>query len=403
MQKKTSEGTYNHPQVFSILQCLYTVVSETCSFCRSRNIVAPCTKLRRAKYLRPVEPSRQIPTAIAAAIHPNEVHLLQSLHVSKGFGGPLIKILSSEFGPSINSLPLRHALLALSASTLPAAQYQQQSSYHNTQAYMRLNQNLRNPNSLTAADICTAHVLMVTAAATKSTRELAIHIKGFMAMWTYLSSKGPLSELLSLLGPFFFDSILLCQFVCTAKEDSVPFISTCDFVNDDFSRRSSGFRQRFKYMKHLSEWQPSSRLFQSAYSVCHTLILNIIRIITFFLSDSSSHVSHLMSNMKLVQVELEDKELQQVLRQNEGLVLEQKSYEILSRIVDASPIVIQDLSAAFKVVSKGMVTMSRSDNGMAISYLADMNDILVWMREAIRGMINDTFLKLAPMLCENAI
>ena len=61
------------------------------------------------------------------------------------------------------------------------------------------------------------------------------------------------------------------------------------------------------------------------------------------------------------------------------------------------------LAAAFKIVSKGMITMSRSDNGVPISYLADMDDILVWMREAIRGMINDTFVKLAPILCENTI
>ena len=63
---------------------------------------------------------------------------------------------------------------------------------------------------------------------------------------------------------------------------------------------------------------------------------------------------------------------------------------------------IGELSAPSEITSKEMITMSRS-NGKAISYLADMDDILAWMRELIQGMINSTFLKLTPILCKNTI
>ena len=142
------------------MKCVYESEWLPCQFCSSRQISGPCRKFRGPKAAARVEPSRPIPTAEDAVIRAEDVLLLDYAYsnedLSHAWAKSLFRVMATQYGPNISSLPLRHTMLALCASLLPQMQFGDRFLHHKAESYRALFERVGHPNNLTEADVLAA-------------------------------------------------------------------------------------------------------------------------------------------------------------------------------------------------------------------------------------------------------
>jgi hypothetical protein len=109
-------------------------------------------------------PSRPIATAIEAVITAEE-GLLLTFAYSGGacqneFLNAFLKFLATQYGPSIFSHSLRHAMIALSAILLPEGQFRQTAVDYKRKAWQMLSKKLENQSIPTETDVLTTFLLV---------------------------------------------------------------------------------------------------------------------------------------------------------------------------------------------------------------------------------------------------
>ena len=169
----------------------------------------------------------------------------------------LFRTMASEYGGTIPYSPLRHAVLAFSASLLHNThfQFEDQMEYHKGQACRLLNRTLETPFTLNDADIIAALVLGQMAAIKDRSwceREGLKHFQGCLAMLEYLMrSPKPPSNILTVFGPFAISS---AELHCAAAA-----LRTCQPHVRRFPEAS--FEQRIRWLNVLASngvnmWAP---------------------------------------------------------------------------------------------------------------------------------------------------
>jgi hypothetical protein len=156
-----------------------------------------------------IEPSRPVPTPIEGVISSEEVLLLQYGYSGEWPGGlwsmtALFRMLATEYGASISSAPLRHAMLAFCAERLPRPHFVVV-EHHTQQVRHYLMERLRTPDVICDADFFATWLLSYGTSFYNQTSEWFYHARGTMAIANHLSKtrKGKrMSNLMVLMDPY---------------------------------------------------------------------------------------------------------------------------------------------------------------------------------------------------------
>ena len=188
-----------------------------CEFCKSRDIEEPCVKLPGPKSLAVArqEPSRLIPTAIDKVIDHADVPLLQyaySENMQAGLVGAMIKCLSSVYGLSLPTGPLRYAVLALSSLCLSGRLDVEPIQDYFGKTRVSLITRLASPHVVDETDLLATFILAVLESLRSPSREIRIYVQGCSSMLQALVSDSRVSVVLKIFGPLVFDYLSLIQF-----------------------------------------------------------------------------------------------------------------------------------------------------------------------------------------------
>jgi hypothetical protein len=252
-------------------QCIFTSIDVPCEFCQGRGIGSSCIKkwgqkkeesmaiskeAAAAKKEKCTTVSRQIPTAIDETIRHEDVLLLQFAYsdsfVFSGGGiiGHLLRRMAVSYSPSINSQPLRHAVLAFSAAFLPRSNisYFDRLEYHKTAACTSLRKKLS--STVDESDLFAVCLLAVLSGLYLDRTEFAIHRSGFVSIMKELCRKirlqGGLSPL-SLYWPLARDMILRdCRSIdCNENALSFCYFSQKLMGPQNFAARGRYFSELY--------------------------------------------------------------------------------------------------------------------------------------------------------------
>jgi hypothetical protein len=275
-------------------QCIFTSIDDPCEFCQGRGIGSSCMKkwghkkeqsmaiikeAAAAKKEKCTTVSRQIPTAIDETIRHEDVLLLQFAYsdsfVFSGGGiiGHLLRRMAVSYSPSINSQPLRHAVLALSAAFLPRSNisYVDRLEYHKTAACTSLRKKLS--SNVDESDLFAVCLLAVLSGLYREINEFGVHRSRFVSIMKELCRKirhqGGLSPL-SLYWPLARDMILRD---CRSIDCNENALSFCYFSQELMGPQN--FAARGRYFSELYGIS-SERLRLHTYSqsiLMHSLLL----------------------------------------------------------------------------------------------------------------------------------
>src|SRR5271156_5816444 len=161
-----------------------------CDFCRERNLQTLCVKKRGPKTEARNNPPLALPTP-DNAIMGSEDGLLFRYSCSDEYQkvgyyhfSRLVRKFVAGYGGILPSIPLRHAIIALAASSLPPSQFEVKKLEHMQWAIAGLAK--KPAETIDDADLLTAYILWRT---TRCKDEGLAHIKGMVAIMNILEAR----------------------------------------------------------------------------------------------------------------------------------------------------------------------------------------------------------------------
>ena len=198
-----------------------------------------------------LSPSRMLPTAIDAAITPEDALLLEFAYSGEPSSTQLrafFKTFGAEYGVTIPFAPLRHAIIAHFSIYLPREQFNEQHEYHKEQAWLGLAQRIKTRAQIVDADILTSLILARLAWDSGDLGQTMVHHNGCIAMLNFISESQedkPLSSWLTVFAPYLHDILnfynriaIACATSPVSSQESLPPPRTT-------------FRQRVRYFNEL--------------------------------------------------------------------------------------------------------------------------------------------------------
>lgn len=207
MQKTKLKSTRRHSSALTMLQCVYSHPWSPCTFCVDRKITKPCIKVWGPKSASPLKTI----TPIDAQIPPEDVLLLEFAYAPEPTSPrtrSFIREFAVHYGPAIECLSLRHAVLAYAAGLLRKKEgFQYRSDVHSGKATSLLIRKLHNPSEIEPGDVFAANLLMWTLSIQDRRDEAIIHANGIMTMVKHLwktTNMQDLSDIFRVFGPLVF-------------------------------------------------------------------------------------------------------------------------------------------------------------------------------------------------------
>ena len=226
-------------------KCVYESEWLTCQFCRSRGINSPCVKLPGPK----TASSLPVQITDTADVNSQDGLLLEFAYSKKypmGLHSALFKIMATQYGLSISSSSLRHAILAEAALQLPYQQFGDIYVDHANHARTSLRRKISDPHAIDDADLLASYLLMCGAAWTSSWSEAEIHAKGCRSLLTHFREKRYSSPFLVIFGPMIKDRA--SYFV---QKASLTTWETDSVMNYSLTN----FQQRLAYLNALKPFR----------------------------------------------------------------------------------------------------------------------------------------------------
>lgn len=158
----------------------------------------------------------------------------------------VIKQMPTVYGLSLTSGPLRHAILALSATYINIQQHVDQMEFHSHKARLSLINRLATPTVVDEFDVLATFVLAIQACTVSGSRnEILVHVRGCASMLQTLATESRLSSVLRVFGPLIFDYLTLLEF--WVKFDPRETFQARYIVFGD----GSYFQQRLNYVSTI--------------------------------------------------------------------------------------------------------------------------------------------------------
>jgi len=144
-------------------------------------------------------------------------------------------------GGFLPNMPLRHAIIALAASSLPPSRFGEEQSKHMSKAICALGR--KSPETVDDTDLLTAYILWRT---TPSKDEGLMHIKGMVAILNTLHEKGRkrnhVDDIFTSLRPLFVDYLLPEMGMSTSQMRAyADQVYACSFALPSWNERFQSF------------------------------------------------------------------------------------------------------------------------------------------------------------------
>lgn len=182
-------------------------------------------------------------------IDPADVPLLQyaySENMQAGLVGAMIKCLSSVYGLSLPTGPLRYAVLALSSLCLNGRLDVEPIQDYFRKTRVSLITRLASPHVVDETDLLATFILALLESLRSPSREIRIYVQGCSSVLQSLVSNSRVSVVLKVFGPLVFDYLSLIQ-----------FWSQSDPTETFRARRHIIFGQRNLFLQRLNYIQTS--------------------------------------------------------------------------------------------------------------------------------------------------
>jgi len=188
-----------------------------CDFCRLRGIKETCVKQPGPKAASRLPVSRLIPTAIDSVIEPEDALLLTYAYTGSTRWDTLsafLKVLASEYGPSIPFTTLRHAVLASAAHALSSEQFNSTKERHVDAGWNMLSRKFASNTTLNDTEIFAMSILadILWDSSPSSPEALQIvHQSGVILEVAHRSGERSPSSIFTIFGPYFRDGLRFCE------------------------------------------------------------------------------------------------------------------------------------------------------------------------------------------------
>jgi hypothetical protein len=144
--------------------------------------------------------------AMDAAIESEDVLLLSYAYTGDSQFTDLVAFATSlaatdEYGFSLQHLSLRHAVLSMAASDLDPVHFEERAIQHKAKAWESLMNKIKNPTTISEADVFASCILAMLAWETGSEQELTYHVNGCMAFLKHMQKKSP-SKVFQVFKPY---------------------------------------------------------------------------------------------------------------------------------------------------------------------------------------------------------
>ena len=177
-------------------------------------------------------PFSTLPTPTNSVIRPKDVLLLNYAYTTPWTSWTwltphLFQKFAAIYGAAIQSLSLRHAMLAFIAGILPPDLFNNRAIYHQGESIKELVKQFEN-NCIDDGDLFAAYLL--TYLQTPGSREECIHGKGCIQIWSHLFKKdGGRTPLFDIYGRFAADRVQTWLFIAAlgSNELSLPSPMIC--------------------------------------------------------------------------------------------------------------------------------------------------------------------------------
>lgn len=153
----------------------------------------------------------------------------------------LIRKFIAGHGGSLPSMPLRHAIIALAASSLPPSRFGEEKNKHMSKAICALGS--KSPETVEDTDLLTAYILWRT---TPSKDQGLMHIKGMVAILNTLhekaGNKNHVDDIFKSLRPLFVDYLLPEMEMSTTQIRAyADQVNACSFALPSWNERFQSF------------------------------------------------------------------------------------------------------------------------------------------------------------------